>query len=149
MRSALIVTLAVAALGAGGMALALAIRDESEGVGTVPSRVVYVPQLGVSPEVRPRYVAPAATNQGFVIKRWRSYGGERAVADAEYSARGCKPSCATGTWTISRNVLVLSRIGACEGLPAYLTATVRKSDDPEMEGTSVDLARFCRDRRSN
>ena len=137
-----IAALAVVAVLLSGAVLVLALRAERE----TASGVVYVPQLGADPAVRPRYVASAATNPGFVIKRWRRYGGETAVADAEYSSNDCTPSCVGGKRTISRNVLVLSSIGGCDGRRAYLSAKVRDSDDQDMEGVSIDLRRYCRER---
>jgi hypothetical protein len=105
--------------------------------------VIYVPGPSGSLEYKPRDVAPGGSAPGYIVKRWLSYGDETATAEAEWETNDCVPNCAAGTRERTDITIVLSRIGPCKGSPAYLQASVQKSDDPVLVGDSVDLEPYC------
>lgn len=80
---------------------------------------------------------------GFEITRWRTYGGNLAVADAKIGHNDCAPNCGSGHMTFSTVVIHLTRIAPCKGSPAYAEAEIMKSSDPAEEGSITDLAAFC------
>ncbi len=108
-----------------------------------PPTTVYVPQAGGGVEYKPPEIFVGASGGAFTDIRWRTYGSSPAIADAKVPHNDCVPSCAGGHITTTTVTIWLTRIAPCKGVPAYSTAEVIKSSNPDEEGNSTDLGALC------
>ena len=107
--------------------------------------VVYVPQVDGTPLYKPDFIGTSVDGGGiYEIKRWRSYGGNVATADARLSVNDCNPSCAEGHHRNVTMELRLSQRVPCRGVVAYGDMSIYNSSDPDFEGSYVTLSDFCK-----